>query len=255
MDIVKEFKELQEIGKAKRFTWDYRRMMLRRMAIQEGKLDNFLGWATAHESLIFGSNEYSINEYAALDAKHAVASVDPMIGNPSPTMLPSGSSGTYVRQAYAAQFLSEKMGIDEPEWGSVFEFGGGYGVLANVLSRLGFRSTHAIYDFPELHLLQKWYLYKAGIQIPWQITSINDTMHMDIFIAICSLDEAPPETRHKILSSVRADTYLLWYNFSSLDGEPWFEDWFRNEDVHMDYLPLPRSTSFIQRALVVTRNE
>jgi len=227
---------------AKRFTWEYRRKRFRERIIrQAGDLSDFLTWPTATEAIFSGETIHTPPEFTSLGSdRHRLAAIDPPVGNPngSPAIdLMNGMhSGTYVRQAAVCRLIERYTGIKPYNWGSLYEFGGGYGALAVVTSRLGFPAPHTICDFPELALLQDWYLGQLEIYGTVWATDPKDPTggthsHNHLFVSVCALDEAPERTRRYVLDNVTADHYLIWYTKAMLGNQfpgdiEWFERYF-----------------------------
>lgn len=89
----------------------------------------------------------------------------------------------------------------------IMEIGGGFGAMRLALDRLGFHGEHGILDFPEMALLQRWFLSQYGIERQeWHSCSC------DILIAMCSLSEIPLADRDRIVEQVIPDTCLFEYS-------------------------------------------
>ena len=54
--------------------------------------------------------------------------------------------------------------IDDPEnFDFIFEFGGGYGAMCEILHRAGFSGEYYIYDVPSMNKIQEHFLESSGI--------------------------------------------------------------------------------------------
>jgi hypothetical protein len=103
---------------------------------------------------------------------------------------------------------------------NIQEFGGGYGAMAVVASRLGFRGAYAIEDLRQFKRLQDEHLPYRGLRC--------DVIHErirrpDLLISCFALDETPEEERAKFLEGMTPKSYLFaWNNGLS---QPWFAAW------------------------------
>lgn len=116
-----------------------------------------------------------------------------------------------IHQAYHLLRWEAVTGKRIADMQSIYEFGGGYGAMALIANRLGFRGKYYIYDLPEFALLQQWYLGQMGITgVEWRnrITALD----ADLLIACYSLSETTIEQRDRVLDKVRANSYLLLYS-------------------------------------------
>lgn len=237
---------------AKRFTWPFKRHKLRHAIMGHGgSFQTFLHWPTVQESLYAGFTDFAKQELALLNRQHRLAAIDPIIGlgpihhmRGTVPLSSAGSSGTYIRQALACQYLHEWLdgfaGMSSIE--SIFEFGGGYGAFACVAARLGFWGKHTIFDFPELAILQRWYHKQLGLikdmEYITELAAIPAPVdaYYDVFIAIHSLDETSLEYREQILRTVNAGHYLIWFtnNWGDINNETWFLNFFENEFGYQD---------------------
>lgn len=199
--------------------WSQRRREIRQRMIAEGP-ENFLTWSVIIATMFVDHHApYHLDEYRFIVAESGGlgieeykrwtrAIVDPGIGNPvraahlwanpeQTEML--YTSGNFVHQAYHLARWEAHTGkkINELDW--VVEFGGGYGALAHVARRAGFRNAYIIIDFPELSLLQQWYLDQAGTANIGH--SLVPYVHgeVDLLVALWSMSEAPEVLQDDIL--------------------------------------------------------
>lgn len=218
---------LDELPRGERFTWNFRQRNLMVNLAEAGGLDHFLQWPVSIEALHAGYTDFAAAERDLIDPDLRPVAKDPLYGNPPGNRSPEKSSGTYIRQLVVALLIDQHlMSIADMEW--VFEFGGGYGALAVVLGRLGFEGLHYVYDLPALHLIRDWYLDNMHVKTE-SITKLYNTVieDVDVFVSVCSMDEAPLETRTRVLDSARANNYLFWITrmWDGIDNYNWFRDW------------------------------
>lgn len=129
--------------------------------------------------------------------------------------------------------------IDELD--TVIEFGGGYGAMALLCRRLGFKGKYVIYDLPEFSLLQEYYLSQLGIDgIEWNPK--RKPKGVDLFMALYSLSEVPPDDRDKLV--VRANSYLFLYSgqWEAWNNVEWFKQFAASTSLNwqhteIDHLP------------------
>lgn len=113
-----------------------------------------------------------------------------------------------VNQAYHVKRWEDATGLRLEALGSIYEFGGGYGALAHLARRLGFRGRYVIYDLPEFVLLQRYFLATVGVEV--EHAAGPDAA--DLFVALYSLSETPAAFRRDFGRQMWADTYLLLYS-------------------------------------------
>ena len=259
-EILDQFKELEAkdpISRSQRFTWPFKLNSLRKTVISHnGNLGSLFHWPVTQESLYSGFSPFAESELTLLDEAHFKVAIDPQVGiglpyNPSIGMhvSPAGQSGTYIRQALVCQYLEDFLGRAPADWGSLFEFGGGYGALASVASRLGFASRHTVFDFPELHIIQRWYLDQLGIGHNVDYLSsadLSEESYFDIFVAVCSLGEAPASLRKDLLYKIGAEHYFIWYTKKfGVDNDAWFKNYFTQEGIYFEIIDPPNPSQRI----------
>ena len=113
-------------------------------------------------------------------------------------------------------------GLSVADLGNIVEFGGGYGEMAALCHQRGFRGSYYSVDFPEMLVLQSFYLSRLGLPDALPL-SIN---HCDLLIAICSLSETDRKTRDEFLSRLAFDHCLICYypDQDGLSNHKYFED-------------------------------
>ncbi len=185
--------------------WDKKRSELRQ-AILSAPPAEFLTWPTITSTMFVGNAPYIEQEIQALPAYYIAAIREPGFG--MPVMHPGGSSGNLIHQAYHLYRWSMATGRSIKDMRHIVEFGAGYGAMALLAMRLGFRGTYQIIDLPEFALLQQYYLSNV-LPDNQQITWTDEPADCDLLIACHSLSEAPPHIRAKILADITANSYLF----------------------------------------------
>lgn len=149
------------------------------------------------------------------------------------------ASRTLIHQTYHIMQWAKTTKQNIADLSSIVEFGGGYGAMALVCRRLGFRGSYTILDVPEFALLQEFFLSNLGIGgilhfTPDKYLSLPTQDHLwkerrdDLFMAGYSLSEIPFPDRDEVLRAWPATSYLFWYND--------FED-YQNDVYFQEYLP------------------
>ena len=155
--------------------------------------------------------------------KWAKAIKEPMIGNP--TMFNERTSGNLIHQAYHLKQWLDKTGQRLEDMSSIVEVGAGYGAMALLCRRLGFKGVYCIYDLPELEEIQKYYLGNREDTL-WlsDVWRIGLAEPCDLFIASHSLGEMPIAERERYLSQAEAKEYLFAssYEYGGVDNQAWF---------------------------------
>jgi hypothetical protein len=141
-----------------RHTWPRHCHSIRRH-VKTDEADRFLCWSTVSATMVVGDVPYVRAEYDRLDAAGWLGSLDePGLGDPPRLPYDPSISGNLVHQAYHLLAWTQTTGLKLADVSSILEFGGGYGALAMLAWRLGFRGDYRLWDLPELELLQQFYL-------------------------------------------------------------------------------------------------
>jgi len=99
-----------------------------------------------------------------------------------------------VHQAYHLMQWERITGIETKNLDCIVEFGGGYGAMAWIVNRLGFKGEYVIYDIPEMSILQRYYLSNVGVPAVLHITAGAEFItppEADLLISCHALGEAP----------------------------------------------------------------
>lgn len=142
--------------------------------------------------------------------------------------LPFKSRATVISNAFKLAQLIHNQQINLENIDTIFEFGGGYGSIARLCYRLGFKGTYIIFDLPEFSALQKYFLSASGLSVKIQYTRTKNSKNTvvllsqitqlkeqlrnitpDIFIATWSLSESPLSLRKVIISLIKNIKYYL----------------------------------------------
>jgi hypothetical protein len=141
------------------------------------------------------------------------------IGKPAHLPWAPWTSGNMVHQGYHLwQWMKMIEQSDLNDLGVIVEIGAGYGVMALLCQRLGFRGDYIIDDLVEYGLLQQFYLTQQDVtNVQW---TNAESYHPDLFIALFSLSEIPVNRRH----ICEASNYLIGYKpyYDNIDNMAFF---------------------------------
>ena len=145
------------------------------------------------------------------------------------------SSTNNVHHAYSLQLLKDYTNLNFDQYGTIVEFGGGYGNMCRLIKNMNHRGNYYIYDFKELNVIQQHYLGKN--EITENVYYLNDGNLINpvitkdnLFIALWSLTESPSEQRDKLMSDLNIFNcdYILIGFVNSFDGNENIE-WLSND--------------------------
>lgn len=204
----------------------------------------FLTWPGVVGTMFVGNAPYIDYEFDELSYLLTAVLVEPKFGKPQTYKTPSlQTSGNLIHQAY---HLDQYQGAFVGELETIIEIGGGYGAMALICNRLGFRGRYIIYDLPEFGLLQQYYLSNVGVDNVEFITKIDKRIETDLMIGLYSLNEMPLEARHTIIDLCPAQSYLIAYGagWGGVDNMAWALDLMKRKGYnwkHWNIQHLPNS--------------
>ncbi len=109
----------------------------------------------------------------------------------------------------------------------IVEIGAGVGDLADIIYKLGFTGDYYIYDFEELHVVQKYLHDSLGLTKVQYITESDDfrKLDIDLTIATWSLTEMPMDLRGQTLLDITSKNWLVAYSkeIFGLDNQKWID--------------------------------
>ncbi len=192
----------------------------------------FLTWQGLVSTMFVGNAPYIDYEYEVLPLSIQNEIDDPQVGKPELFTRPGvETSGNLIHQAYHLwQWERINNRIDTTTLSAletIIEIGGGYGAMALICHRLGFRGRYIIYDLPEFSLLQQYYLSNVGVPNVEFKTQIDKQMdEADLLIGLFSLNEMPLHARETIIDLCPTQSYLIAYGASwgGIDNMAWALD-------------------------------
>jgi hypothetical protein len=218
-----------------RYTWERHRWEMRRHVAQDD-IGSFLNWSTVTATMFAGETPYTRSELHALKAQpdwgqwHA-AIEDLGVGQAPRMSEELSTNANMVHQAFHLMMWNKATLREIRDLETVTEFGGGYGAMALVASRLGFKGTWRMVDFPEMCLLQSYYLsqHELGCAVEF-CGDVLPIAGAGLYVACYSLSETPLSER-KGCVDLGAKSYLLAFqeHWDDVDNLDWVE-WFALED-------------------------
>ena len=157
------------------------------------------------------------------------------IGDPIRYFLYTKSSGNRINHIYHLQVLCNEFNLDIKEIKEVFEFGGGYGCMARIFSKINNKINYTIFDTKIVNLLQFYYLkslnlnvdfHKEKIKLISQIKASNKKVKKSLFIANWSISEVPIPFRKKFYNEITKREYFLisfQENFENINNLKYFQ--------------------------------
>ena len=210
------------------YTWERHRWGLREH-VRDGNIADFLRWPTITATMWAGETALIRSELEALRGQPDWATVwepairDSGVGNAPRMAGAPNTNGNMVHQAYHLMMWNKATLREVSDLGSITEFGGGYGAMALIASRLGFRGTYRLVDFSEVCLLQEHFLAQHEIACSVEFwPSMPAPAGADLFIACYSLSEVDPAERLRF-ADLQAATYLLTMQelWDDMDNMEW----------------------------------
>ena len=140
------------------------------------------------------------------------------VGNPIRYFLYLDSSGNRINHGYHLYILEKELNIFlKKDIRSVFEFGGGYGCIARIFSKINKEIKFTCFDTNFVNLLQFYYLKHNNLNVGFSkknnfyLTSKlkNRTNKYDLFLANWSLSETPINYRKKFFIKIKNIKYIF----------------------------------------------
>lgn len=158
------------------------------------------------------------------------------IGNPIRYFLYPDSSGNLINHVYHLNILENELKINlKKDIKKVFEFGGGYGCMARIFSKINSNVKYTCFDTHNVNLLQYYYLKHNNLDVGFEnkntyfLTSrLNNIINnSNLFIANWSLSETPLEFRKKFNKILLKNKFILicfQEKFEDIDNLKYFQN-------------------------------
>ncbi len=153
------------------------------------------------------------------------------VGLPFPCLWYPLSSANAIHHAYHLRRFEAHTGESVRDFGTILEFGGGYGSLCRIAHKLGFTGRYVIFDLPEQSALQRYYLRAVSVRDVLTVSEIEllrNPTDRALFIATWSLSESPLALRKQVAEAVRSfEAFLIAYQseFAGIDNSAFFAEW------------------------------
>jgi len=192
--------------------WEFWRWQLWRLA-QIDVPDNFTKWPCIYHTMLTEHwTQAILYEFSVVRDFLPVLSIE----------FSKAEYNNLIHQAYHIYQWQQVTGKQIKDLSTIVEFGGGYGAMALLCHRLGFKGRYVIYDLPEFSLLQQWYLsqFHPLANVEWNPKKY--LKNIDLFIALYSSSEVKPESRY-IPSSAKSYLFLYSGQWEEYDNVSYFQ--------------------------------
>lgn len=180
--------------------------------IAEKGLEEFKSLPTVRKTIYCGMSKNRIEELRLLRDSHWRSKLS-TIGL---------DNGTAVHQAYSLMRFEMVTNVLVGDLKLIFEFGGGYGEMARLVYLNNPNVSYFSYDLPAMTELQKYYL---GMHCPNMKIVYTSCAFPELFIAICSLSEAPISIREKVLEYEPSHLLIRSQHSWDMIDNKWFRDY------------------------------
>ena len=152
------------------------------------------------------------------------------VGDPIKYFLYPKSSGNRINHVFHLSILKKNTNIKLKKINNVFEFGGGYGCMASIFSKINKKVFFKLFDTMPVNLLQYYYLKQNGLDVGFKKKNkfqllnhqnfkfTNKIKKRSLFIANWSLSETKLSFRKKFIK------FLGKYDYSLIAFQENFED-------------------------------
>ena len=163
-----------------------------------------------------------------------------IVGNPIRYFLYPDSSGNRINHVYHLNILSRELNINLTDIKKVFEFGGGYGCMARIFSKLNKKIKYTCFDTHNVNLLQFYYLKHNNLDVGFskknnfflnsnlkKVKETHETKLKSLFIANWSLSETPNKFRKNFISIIKKNEFILicfQEKFEDIDNLKYFNN-------------------------------
>ena len=165
--------------------------------------------------------------------------VEDNVGNPVRYFLYPSSSGNRINHVFHLSILIDEFNLDIRKIKKVFEFGGGYGCMARIFSKINQKIKYICFDTYCVNLLQFYFLKYNNLKVGFtkknnfflssnlkEIKYVNKDNLNSLFIANWSLSETPIQLRKKFEIIIKNYNYVLisfQENFEDIDNSKYFK--------------------------------
>ena len=160
--------------------------------------------------------------------------IEDEIGDPIRYFLYIQSSGNRINHTYHLKLLSDHVKINLKKIVEVYEFGGGYGCMARIFSKINKNIKYTIFDTEIVNLIQFYYLKSLNLKVGFNQKKIRlihrqnykkNKIKNSLFIANWSISETPLNFRKKFIKEIlRREFFLISFQekFENIDNLKYF---------------------------------
>ena len=168
------------------------------------------------------------------------------IGDPIRYFLYLKSSGNRINHVYQLKIFSDYTNVSLRKIQEVFEFGGGYGCMARIFSKINKKVKYIIFDTKLVNLLQFYYLKNIGLNVGFgnkqfkltdKLSNNRKNIKNRLFLANWSLSETPITFRKKFIIEInRRDYFFISFQefFEGIDNLKYFKSLKKNLSKKFD---------------------
>ena len=149
--------------------------------------------------------------------------IEDNVGDPVRYFLYPKSSGNRINHVYHLNVLSSEFNVNLKKINKVFEFGGGYGCMARIFSKINKKIFYTCFDTNYVNLLQYYYLKQNNLNVGFKkknnyflISNFSENkkfllkkFHNHFFIANWSISETPLKFRERFLKIIENSKFIL----------------------------------------------
>ncbi len=210
--------------------WEYWRHELWRHVVNGDDPAHFWEWPCVYHTMLQNHwlplIETELQEIADTDIPSSI--LRPPANGVFDYLADSAFSANLIKQYYHLMMWQRVTGKRIEDLSTIVDFGAGYGALALLVHRLGFKGTYYIIDLPEFSLLQQYYLSNTGeaVNAKWP-GEYEIPAQLDLLIALYSLSETPYALRDGFLDNLQAQSHLFLYSnrFADFDNIAYFDNY------------------------------
>ena len=214
--------------------------------LKSNNLKNFLRKGFIQKMFFVHNRLFILNELKALKQNknwqfYRKLINEDSIGNPVRFFLYPRSSGNKINHVFHLSILKDEMRINLKTINYIFEFGGGYGCMAKIFSKINKSINYSCFDTFYVNLLQFYYLKHNDLNVGFnrkknkfflvsnidKISSLYKKNQKYLFIANWSLSETPIKFRKNFDILINKSQFILisfQENFENINNLRYFEN-------------------------------